>query len=71
MWEHKWHIKTNVTKTKVLFLKPRKLPPYGNHYFNNFDRLQPAFQIISSCTILGLTFGTRFHHYIDSKAALA
>jgi len=72
-WEHRWRIKTNATKTKVLFLNPRKRPPYDNIYLNSFDRLQAPLQITHSCTILGLTFDTdfRFHLYATSKAALA
>lgn len=72
-WEHRWRLKTNATKTKVLFLNPRKRPPYDNIYLNSFDRLQAPLQITHSCTILGLTFDTdfRFHLYATSKAALA
>ena len=72
-WEHKWRIKTNGTKTKVLFLHPKKKPPYGNIYLNSFDRLQAPLQITQSCTVLGVIFDThfRFHTHIKSKAALA
>ena len=72
-WEHKWLIKTNSTKTKVLFIHPRKRPPYRNIYINSFDRLQAPLQITSSCTVLGLNVDSnlRFHHHIASKAALA
>jgi len=72
-WEHKWLIKTNSTKTKVLFINPRHNPPYDPIYLNSFDRLQAPLQITHSCTVLGVTFDTmfRFHYHTSSKAALA
>ena len=72
-WEHKWRIKTNTTKTKVLFLNPRRNPPYGNIYINSFDRPQAPLQITQSCTVLGLTFDRhfRFNVHITKKAVLA
>ena len=72
-WEHRWRIKTNATKTKVLFIKPRKRPPYDNIHLNSFDRLQPPLRVTFTCTVLGLLFDSnfRFNLHINSKAALA
>ena len=72
-WEHKWLIKTNSTKTKVLFLNPKKKPPYGNIYINSFDRLQAPLQITPSCTVLGVNIDSKlnFKSHITSKAGLA
>ncbi|XP_042863776.1 uncharacterized protein LOC122248044 [Penaeus japonicus] len=56
-WEHKWLIKTNSTKTKVLFINPRHNPPYDPIHLNSFDRLQAPLQTTRSCTVLGVSRG--------------
>ena len=71
-WEQLWRIKTNQQKTKVIFIRPRKKPPFDPIYLN-LNRPQNELQVTNSCTVLGLTFDThfRFHIHTKVKAAIA
>ena len=71
-WEQKWRIKTNQRKTKVIFIRPRKKPPFDPVYLNS-DRPQNELSITQSCTVLGLTIDSqfRFHTHTKVKATLA
>ena len=70
-WEQLWRIKTNQQKTKVMFIKPRKKPPFDPVYLS-LDRPQNSLSITNSCTVLGLTFdyNFRFHTHSKVKAAI-